>query len=351
MASVCPDRSLCLHLKSAFPGLPGEAPRVPLIVFRDRVAARGGVARVGDQGSARRLLFGAEAVERANGDALAAVPLTGPAGVVGLLAILRARPLGLDELEAVRELANVAILAIRIADLTSRQQRAASDLDEVAETRADVEGLLHAILYGSPEYAVVAEDLEGNITVFSEGARTIYGYTPDELIGRTKADLLIAPEEIESGRLVEILDEAMATGRCEAVVTRLRKNGERFPARATFTVRRDAEGDPSGFVVVERDLSIERTSAQLTETSTQRIAELQDLIQALKSSNKLLEKDVIALRRENADQRARLDRLSEVDELNAIRIELIKDLRQKLAVTTEVRDRLAARLAGGGSTS
>ena len=217
-------------------------------------------------------------------------------------------------------------------------------LEEYAEARAEVVGLLHAILYGSTEYDVIAEDLEGNITVFSEGAATTYGYAPDEMIGRAKADILYAPEEIECGKIVEILNETMKTGRCEAIVARLRKNGERFPARATFTVRRDGDGDPSGFVIVERDLSGERNSARLTETAAQQVAQLQDHLYALKSSFALLERDAADLRGENAALRERLDRMNETDELNAIRVELIKDLRRKFEALAADRDRLASRV-------
>jgi PAS domain S-box-containing protein len=343
-AEICHDRSMCLHLKAATDGS-GDAPRVPLVVFRDRVAARGGSARLEEHGIAPKLLFAPEAVAHAAGGAIAAVPLKGPAGILGLLAVLRETPVAPAELDALTALGDLAVVAIRIADLTSRHQRAAMQLDEVAETRGEVEGLLHAILYGSTEYDVIAEDLEGNITVFSEGASTTYGYAPEDVIGRAKADILFAPEEIESGKIVEILNEAMTTGRCEAVVTRIRKNGERFPARATFTVRRDVDGDPSGFVIVERDLSGERNSARLGETAALRAAELQDHLQALKAAHARLEEDAAGLALKNEELRREVDRARDVDDLNAIRVDLIKDLRRKVDALAAERDRLAARAA------
>ncbi|MGB5036454.1 MAG: hypothetical protein WBQ66_07605, partial [Blastocatellia bacterium] len=42
----CADRSMCLHFKASAPHGIEEPARVPLTVFRDRVAARGGVARI-----------------------------------------------------------------------------------------------------------------------------------------------------------------------------------------------------------------------------------------------------------------------------------------------------------------
>lgn len=338
MARSCENRTMCLHLKVAIPEGRVSGHRVPLEVFRDRAVAKGGCGRVGDPRGSAGMLFAPEEVAVVGGDAFAAVPLTGPAGVLGLLGILRATPLSLDEVDALAGFADEAVVAVRIADLTSRYQRALMQLEDAAETRADVEGLLHSILYGSSEYDVIAEDLEGNVTVFSEGARTTYGYEPDELIGRVKADVLYAPEEIESGRIVEILTEAMSTGRCEAVVMRLRKNGERFPARATFTVRRDAEGDPSGFVIVERDLTIERTSARMTESSMKHVAELQDHLLSLKSTNALLEDDMQGLRSENSELRGRLQTVSELEDLNTIRDGIIRELRAKLEALSVAPD-------------
>ncbi len=217
-------------------------------------------------------------------------------------------------------------------------------MDDDASARADVEGLLHAILYGSSEYNVIAEDLEGRITVFSEGARATYGYAPEEVIGRANADILFAPEEIECGKIVEILNEAMKSGRCEAVVMRLRKNGERFPARATFTVRRDGEGDPNGFVVVDRDLSVERSSAKLTETAAWQVTQLQDHLQSVKAALGRVESDAAELRLENTGLRERAERAREADELNAIRIELIKDLRRRLERLVVERNGLASQV-------
>lgn len=329
LAPRCTDRSMCLHFKASAPDGPEHPLRVPLTVFRDRVAARGGAARVGDPTAAGRTLFSAEDADAS--DAFAAFPLKGPAGVLGLLAVLRSSPFSPDEIDELRSFADASVLAVRVADLTSRLQRASHQLGEGAETRAEIESLLHAILSGSPEHAVIAEDLQGNITVFGEGARNLYGYAPEEMIGRVKSDVLFAPEEVESGKIVEILNEVMHTGRCESVVTRIRKNGDRFPARATFTVRRDPDGDPAGFVIVERDLSKERDTARLGESAARQVAQLEDTVLLLKAANASLERDVDALRRQQADLAAHSARAFDADDVTAIRVETIRELKAKVA--------------------
>lgn len=310
LAQTCENRDMCLHLK-AWTGGASEPARVPLVVFRDRVTSRGGGARIAES-TAGALLFGRERDLHSGADAFATIPLKGPTGVLGLIGMLATEPVSLSDLDALRGYADTAAVAIRIADLSSRCQRASLRIEEAAGERAEVGGLLHAILYGSTEYNVIAEDLDGRVTVFSEGARVAYGYEPDEIIGKVKADVLYAPEELEGRKVVEILNEAMETGRAEAVVARLRKNGERFPARATFTVRRDEDGDPCGFVVVERDLTRERTSARLTETATVQLVRTQEHLRDLRAAHVLLEDTVSAVRAENAGLRrdaARADSL------------------------------------------
>lgn len=350
LADRCADRSMCLHFKASSPKSGDEHIRLPLTVFRDRVAARGGTARIGDATGLGRMIFPSNDVG-AN-SAFAVFPLKGPAGVLGLLGVQRATPFSHEEVDELRAFADVTVLAVRVADLTSRLQRASYQIGETAETRAEVESLLHAILSGSPEHAVIAEDLQGNITVFGEGARHLYGYEPDEVIGRAKSDVLFAPEEVESGKIVEILNEVMHTGRCESLITRIRKNGERFPSRATITVRRDPDGDPAGFVIVERDLSKERDTAKLGETSARQVAQLEDTVDALKSANAMLEREVDALRRQHAQATAPSAHAFDADDVTAIRIETIRELKARVAglqselldVSTE-RDALVAGLA------
>src|ERR1700688_2583978 len=46
------------------------------------------------------------------------------------------------------------------------------------------------ILESSTEYSVVAKDLDGKILLWNEGARRLYGYEPDEVVGRANSSIL-----------------------------------------------------------------------------------------------------------------------------------------------------------------
>ena len=70
----------------------------------------------------------------------------------------------------------------------------------------DQVAFLKSILEGSTEYSIVAKDLDGKVLAWNEGARLIYGYQPEDIIGKS-AFLLHHPDDVKTGRAQAILDE------------------------------------------------------------------------------------------------------------------------------------------------
>ncbi|MBI1774411.1 MAG: PAS domain S-box protein [Proteobacteria bacterium] len=112
------------------------------------------------------------------------------------------------------------------------------------------------LLQSSTEYSMIGKDLDGRILLWNEGARRIYGYTPEEIVGKS-ANLLHVPEDVATGVPKEMLKTALAAGKWEGSLERLRKDGRRFPARVVVTPRHDTKGKPTGFLLMSRDLSHE----------------------------------------------------------------------------------------------
>lgn len=71
---------------------------------------------------------------------------------------------------------------------------------------------LKSILESSTEHSIIAKDLDGTILAWNEGARRIYGYEPEDIIGKG-AFLLHHREDVAQGKPREILDEAARTGK------------------------------------------------------------------------------------------------------------------------------------------
>ncbi len=113
------------------------------------------------------------------------------------------------------------------------------------------------ILESSTEYSIIAKDLDGKILLWNEGARRLYGYEPEEVIGKANARILHSPEDVAAGRHTATTAAALRDGKWEGTVERVRKNGERFIARVVLTPRRDINGTAIGFLIISKDISAE----------------------------------------------------------------------------------------------
>lgn len=114
--------------------------------------------------------------------------------------------------------------------------------------------LLASILESSTRHSIIAMDLDGTIRVWNAGARRIYGYAASEVIGKS-VFLLREPEDVASGLAQSSLDEARRSGVWTGEVRRMRKDGGRFTASVTITLRHDPAGKPTGFTLISHDLT------------------------------------------------------------------------------------------------
>jgi hypothetical protein len=57
----------------------------------------------------------------------------------------------------------------------------------------------------------------------SEGARRLYGYGPDELMGKANSRILHTPEDIAAGRPQEIMGNRSQAGKWEGTFQRVRE--------------------------------------------------------------------------------------------------------------------------------
>ena len=107
-------------------------------------------------------------------------------------------------------------------------------------------------------YAVIAADFDGNIIAYNEGAHQIYGYTPEEIIGKQKIELLFPEDFIRSGKLQQITSNLVTQGTFSCEGEKVRKNGDAFPAQIQFTLVRDKNSSVVGFIEVVEDLTQRR---------------------------------------------------------------------------------------------
>ncbi|MDE3189676.1 MAG: PAS domain S-box protein [Acidobacteriota bacterium] len=147
--------------------------------------------------------------------------------------------------------------------------------------------LIGNVLEASTEYSMIGKDLDGKIVLWNEGARRLYGYDADEVLGGESA-ILHTAEDVSSGRAREILDVALSDGKWEGVVDRVRKDGTTFVARVVVTPRVDAAGTPLGFLLMSKDISNElRLNRELEATQFYTRSLIESNVDALMTTDSL----------------------------------------------------------------
>ena len=122
-----------------------------------------------------------------------------------------------------------------------------------------------ALIVDSSEDAIIGRDLHGIITSWNKGAEHIYGYTPEEVIGKHVS--LLAP----SDRPDEIPEILKKTARGESIEhyesVRVTKDGRQLNVSISVSPLRDAKGDIVGASSIARDITAQkRAEGQLRQS-------------------------------------------------------------------------------------
>ena len=128
---------------------------------------------------------------------------------------------------------------------------------------AEAVDFIGSVLDAATEYSLIATDSEGVIQLWNEGARRLYGHAAADIVGRPWT-LLHTEADLRRGLPQTIAESAARDGKWKGTVERMRSDGSRFTARVIVTPRRDAAGQPVGFVLISRDITEQlRLSSEL----------------------------------------------------------------------------------------
>jgi PAS domain S-box-containing protein len=129
--------------------------------------------------------------------------------------------------------------------------KTACDLSE--RRRIDESRFRLAAIVDSADDAIVSKDLNGIIQSWNEGARRMFGYSAEEMVGQSL--LKIIPKDLHYEE-EEILRKLRLGERIDHYeTTRQNKNGERIEVSVTISPIRDGSGRVIGASKIARDIS------------------------------------------------------------------------------------------------
>ncbi|HEY3853412.1 MAG TPA: PAS domain S-box protein [Verrucomicrobiae bacterium] len=179
---------------------------------------------------------------------------------------------------------------------------------DVAEHRtAELTSLRLAAIVQNSDDAIISKNLQGIVMSWNEGAQRIFGYTPEEIVGRSILTLI--PSEMHSQE-PEILARLQRGERILHFETeRVAKSGKRIAVSLTISPIKDAEGHVIGASKIARDITeqkavqealqkaktqLELHAEQLEGTVAERTKTLQKTVEELESFSYSLSHDMRA---------------------------------------------------------
>jgi two-component system, chemotaxis family, CheB/CheR fusion protein len=109
------------------------------------------------------------------------------------------------------------------------------------------------LIEGLDDYAVIGMNLDGMVELFNTGAERMFGWSADEVCGRS-GFIIFTPEDRQLGAPMHELVVAREKGKAVDERWHVRKDGSRFWATGLMFLVKNEDGRPSGYAKILRDL-------------------------------------------------------------------------------------------------
>ena len=188
-----------------------------------------------------------------------------------------------EEVKLLQELADN--LAFGIGSLRARLER---QRIEAAVLQATLILREQASLLDLAQDAIVVRNLDRTLRVWNKGAERLYGWSADEVLGKTMAREMFRSPQV----LVDVIDQVLAAdGDWSGEVEQFARDGSRVDVEMRSAVVRDAHGQVTGVMGVETDIrerkrareEILQLNSSLEERVSQRTAQLEFANQQLEA--------------------------------------------------------------------
>lgn len=229
------------------------------------VVARGDRAvRVDEVGDDDRL--DPDLQRRVGSGATVLAPLLADGATLGILSIYSRSPGAFDDhvLNLVTALAHCLAGALRVAD----DRRRLADAVELATQRAQ------AIELASD--AVVVRDLEGRVVYWSPSAEQLYGWRPEEALGRD-LDELLGTRTSDGGPLDAVRAALREHGTWEGELLHRSNAGRVVTVQTRKALQRDRHGRPVAILTINTDVTARRRAEQELQAHYRQLADTNQL--------------------------------------------------------------------------
>lgn len=133
---------------------------------------------------------------------------------------------------------------------------------DVAERRrAELTALRYGAIVENSDDAIVSKDLTGIITGWNPGAQAIFGYSAQEMVGRSIMTIIPPEFRKQEEEILAHLRQGERVYHFETV--RVAKDGSRVPVSLTISPIKDSEGRIVGASKIARDISVRKQAERL----------------------------------------------------------------------------------------
>jgi PAS domain S-box-containing protein len=166
-----------------------------------------------------------------------------------------------------------------IAQLQRKALAMEARLDRDREVQRSLAHL--AAIVESSDDAIASKSLEGIIQSWNRGAQRLFGYTPEEVVGKP-ITIIVPPDRLEEEkRILETLKRGERIDHFET--TRLAKDGRLVEISLTISPIRDAAGVVIGASKVARDITAQKRAERLLRDSERHLAREAEALAVLNS--------------------------------------------------------------------